>query len=81
MTNGTSKPKDHRKAARWLRVKDRREMAASLREIRAHYAAKGHARYGRRFCRAVLGNFYTGLACSPGPGPGPEPGSQLTLRF
>lgn len=70
----TNKPKDHRKIARWLRVKDRREMAASLREIRVHYAAKGHARYGRQFCRAVLRVFYTGLACSPGPG------SQLTLR-
>ena len=45
--------------------KDRREMAASLREIRRHYAA--NPRYGRLFCMAVLGNFYTGLACSPGP--------------
>lgn len=43
---------------------DRREMAASLREIRAHYRDK--PRYGRLFCRAVLGNFYTGMACSPG---------------
>lgn len=57
--------------------KDRREMAANLREIRAHYAARGRCHYGRRFCRAVLGNFYTGLMCSPGP----EPGSQLTLPF
>ena len=57
--------------------KDRQEIAESLRKVRAHYAARGHARYGRRFCRAVLGNFYTGLACSPGP----EPGSQLALPF
>ncbi len=47
--------------------KDRREMAASLREIRAHYRSKGNPRYGRLFCKAVLGNFYTGLATSAGP--------------
>ncbi len=46
--------------------KDRKELAASLREVRAHYASKGNPRYGRLFCKAVLGNFYTGLATSPG---------------
>ena len=45
----------------------RRVLAKDLRDIRRHYRARGMSRYGNRFCRAMLGNFYTGLMCSPGP--------------
>jgi len=48
--------------------KDRREIAATLRAIRAYYAARRSRRKGYWFCRAVLGNFYTGMACKPGLG-------------
>jgi hypothetical protein len=44
----------------------RRELAASLREIRNHY--RNARQKGYWFCKAVLGNFYTGLACKPGMG-------------
>lgn len=45
--------------------KARKELADSLREIRKYYAEQGERAYGYLFCRAVLGNFFTGLACAP----------------
>ena len=45
--------------------KAREALAKDLREIRQHYARLGKHAYGRQVCRAVLGNFYTGLACAP----------------
>ena len=45
--------------------KARKELADSLREIRRHYAQRGQRTYGYWFCRAVLGNFFTGIACAP----------------
>ncbi len=50
----------------------RRELAENLREWRALYRKRGVSWYGNRFCRCVLGNFYTGLAFAPGPEPRPN---------
>jgi hypothetical protein len=47
----------------------RRELAENLRELRAYYRKRGVNWYGNRFCRCVVGNFYTGLALAPGPDP------------
>lgn len=47
---------------RTINPEDRRELAQSLREIRTHYRSIRKRHAGWLFCRAVLGNFYTGIA-------------------
>ncbi len=46
-------------------IEDRTEIADNLRRIRLELADR--TAYARAFCRAVLGNFRTGLAVIPNP--------------